>query len=437
MPSKRSPIRVGFQPIDLEELARRTVSSLDSIKSGGSDELNQTDLEAYEEVVQKVIREMTDSAKQFDSVVDNLRISICTWPGKINLAEEVKLLKGALLYGDSVQMMSPSASRALADLRNPDHDKSTGVEDLLAAANELNPDDFPRPFSEVIRRLKRLARKGHLTPRDRFFLHQVLLATRRETPARREFDLHMAAETGALDLASLVEAGLLELVDVDPSTPFGELLETIARSLYEAILFPSSLPIVDERYRGFIECGLQSESEDIAATSPSSNKQAALATSILDRLPTFPQLSIAQVIELRNDIGPSLPEFRAQMIRLSENIGAEPWTPEFGQEVQQIYYRDVVPAVAEIQAKAAEHSLVKRIIELLGAPAISGAAFNLVFASIPEVQRIATPIGVALGIYKELGAQKTKADALRRNSFYLCLAASTTPGTDVSVAIER
>ena len=89
--------------------------------------------------------------------------------------------------------------------------------------------------------------------------------------------------------------------------------------------------------------------------------RAAIAVNLLDRLPGFSEASLDEVVDLRRELAPFLIPFRSAVATFAGEIEAEPYTTEFLDAVDELYERDVAPALQAITEAVHDNSSVREI----------------------------------------------------------------------------
>ena len=73
--------------------------------------------------------------------------------------------------------------------------------------------------------------------------------------------------------------------------------------------------------------------------------QAMTASALMGRLPTFPNATVDEVLDIRTELAPSLTQFRAAMVTISKTFKSTAWEAHFEDEVHDAWVESVLPAV--------------------------------------------------------------------------------------------
>lgn len=281
----------------------------------------------------------------------------------MSLANEVTLVRAAILYADEIELIS--ASLAV----------------LTSVARQISggPPMQIRPT---------------LTSADREALHyligkgsgaELLAATRagllRFAPFSKAFGSFNDPQGGEAD--SIVENFLIDPIRTrlkDPSTRL--LLDDVAGAftrylIDEGRIDPSPLAM---RHAG----------------------EAAVGAGLIGRLPTFPQAPIDELLHLRADLDRPLTRYRAKVSELASTIATGSLDPDYKAEVDDLWTNEVAPAFADLQEGFAEHGLVRELARMLGKDVksvISGVAAGIgITIGLNTLTTVSQWISIAAGV---------------------------------------
>jgi hypothetical protein len=92
------------------------------------------------------------------------------------------------------------------------------------------------------------------------------------------------------------------------------------------------------------------------------------ASGFMTRLPTFPDATVDEVIDIRAELASSLVRFRGAMVSTSRAFSSAPWGADFQDELHDLWIETVRPAVAEIEAAVQDnHSMLRMAAGVAGA----------------------------------------------------------------------
>lgn len=260
---------------------------------------------------------------------------------ELSFEPEVAMVKAALLYGDQVSLMSPTFAEQ-EGLNQWGPDTADVVEDVRRRLGEkpwrefvllrrkllLNV-DFDEVLSSAYRRLQ--DKLAALTPINVAALGNLGI----NEQLRSELD--RAQQAGLLDLDALEGEA--------PSMDFDRL---VVRRLREK-LADARFPLFD--WRGWAIATNSNEKAtpgERTSTKTSQGLEVALAARLLGRLEAFPFAPMDEILDLRERLTDSRVRFHAAVIKAAEELEHVTSYEDLDNETQQLYRRDIAPAIAEL-----------------------------------------------------------------------------------------
>jgi hypothetical protein len=151
------------------------------------------------------------------------------------------------------------------------------------------------------------------------------------------------------------------------------------------------------------------------------------ASELMARLPTFPEASVDEVLDIRSDLSPALTRFRSAMVTLSKDFTSPAWETGFADEVHDAWVESVQPAVDEIDSAVRENkSLLTLASDFTGT--VKGASAGLAIVGAGTVSHD-NPVALAGGVVSATGAlletlrrHTTGAREIRMQPFYFLYA---------------
>lgn len=334
-----------------------------------------------------------------------------------SVQNEVKLVKSALLYADNATLFSPGVSLVM---------QTRGMEKLTTARQRRDwmVAYFTRrvladPNGSVARLLPVKYRVLVLLKGTSFTRKRAIIRTYLTNLLGDDFDFgdedwnaraaemwgEFGGESGADSLIEAEESGLLELYEFEEDRDGGwadnseekhtrkllSYVDLIQTSMTEGKSYPLFDDQAGDIARALVEEGVASLSE----VREHRAKQSALAADLLQRLPTFEQASVSQVLEVRSTLEKPLINFRSAIIEFSEELNAMPWTDDFTLKADNLAIQKVEPAVADIEKKIEENSSLTSLVRKTFRPKHIARGLKLGFTSQPFVVDLVSLLGAA------------------------------------------
>ena len=222
----------------------------------------------------------------------------------------------------------------------------------------------------------------------------------------------------AKELAKAEELGLVRIAHIhdSPSIYFSE--EKLKHDVGEELSRADSYGALDERFVGNFE--------GLSGGPTQKLRVARVAAELFENLPGFPEATLEEIRDIRDELAPHLEGFRRGIIEISTTIQSAPWDTDFPHEVERELQLRVHPAVAEIEEQVKANSYLKEIAHRavtnpLAVPATS--ALGLVLSSATHVpaligQVISGLAGAGLLAFEAHRAWTAKQHKVERNELF-------------------
>lgn len=359
----------------------------------------------------------------------------------LSLAEELRLVKAALLYADQVTVASlgTASLAAAADLLSGSEAQRTRR--MMEVASVLLDPEQQRVLALIGSRKARRAVRGYRE------LEAGLAPFVRDIEDVVE---GMRTESGAAELDAAVSAGILRIepLDLDPVAFIREAvlaakLKVDGRELGEALPLPArdaaepairsllqiigrtiapgsdTFPLFDEEAGDIVRDMIGSALKKPASRLPAA--QSGLGALFIGRLPAFPDATVPEIVDVRRGIGRSLIEFRSAVAGMATEVREAAWEPGFHREAEALFVRTVQPALRQVEEDLEDlgtASLVRHVA-LSPAPYVTGATtIGLALAGaliVPDLAAAALSFGTPLATIAAAAAEGIKERYRREN----------------------
>ena len=357
---------------------------------------------------------------------------------KIDLKNDLELVKAALLYGDSAKLCSP-VSAALLDLVTLTDPPEEERLDLLRRIRSwgLLDQDHNNKFDTILNFYeqawrRRYSAKGQMALRQfRSALNEVW------QDLRLEIEKIMSA-IGVDGIARAQESGLLEVYNFNSigermlKREDHDLAWEYVNTVSAAVSDGRTYPLFDELTKNIISAGIGAGLIPVSDFGVSRGKEVGLAAKLFHRLPLFPDATVKEVLDIRRELETPLRRFRQGMVGFSDNIQNAAWDKHFTLDAENIFNRDVAPAILELEEIAKTNSFLSALLSkaaersmqfggvVSGSVALSGLAVTM--SNIPLAGVAALSIGpllAAAGIgYSAYKEWKSRSGSTEQNSLF-------------------
>ena len=307
----------------------------------------------------------------------HITVASLTTSSDIDIRHETQLVKAALLHADRVTLASPKA-QMMAGIASFGTLNRRGRMDLTAgfvgkfnedAARQYQELRSQRDLSSPERRLLRLIEK-HLEMGS----EQVSASVEEILEIAGAGELARAMGAGLVDIANLST----EEVDLSPAAAeaiIGEMTELLRSSVSAT---DRTFPLFDDGagnlLRAMISEGKLIDAHRLRAA------EAGIAGRLIAGLEAFPDAEMSVILDVRERLGDPLVRFRSALARASAEFASAAWDESFAREVEDLYRREVAPALLEIKEGLIELGVRPTLLRLASgkeaivASAAAGAA---------------------------------------------------------------
>jgi len=375
-------------------------------------------------------------------------------PGStITIAPELDLVKAALLYGDRVTLISPVTTMFLRVEGLEHFSPRQQIELVRRVAPILMPPDevpeFERGIEQVDDFLRTTDRGGSAGERilRAGLLQQFAPIQHKLSEVVRE----LADDAGIDQLARARAKGLVQIENADPGDAMdllvssilsaklaqtGErqddphtdrIVETFVEKLSRYLSSGREYLIFDQPIANLTEAAIREGLFSPARGPAGRSAQAMTASALMGRLPTFPNATVDEVLDIRTELAKSLIQFRAAMVTISKSFTSAAWESDFEDEVQDAWVESVLPAVEAIDNSVRENrSLLALASGIAGAANTSYPGLAIVAAGllghVGAVAALGGGLSGAAPMLQVLRDRRTAAKEIRMQPFYFLYA---------------
>jgi hypothetical protein len=302
---------------------------------------------------------------------------VAALPGtEASIAGELDLIKAALLYGDEVTLLSPATTMFLGVEEWGGYSMIEQMKLLRQVAHLLVSKQEADELIQGLDSMEAALAKGGLVNR----LLQARLAQMFK-PIQESLadELSVIFQSGGMDqIAEARAKGLLRIESSDPGTATdllvscvrsaklnGEgqpndpeytdrMVETFIGKLSDHLSLGREYVIFDQPIADLTKAAIEAGLFEPASGPAGRSAQGMTASELMGQLPTFPNASVDEVLDIRSELSPALTRFRSEMVTLSKGFKTESWEKGFTDNVHDAWVENVEPAV-EIDAAVREN----------------------------------------------------------------------------------
>ena len=320
----------------------------------------------------------------------------------LSLEGDLRLVKSALLYADQVKLCSLLSSLmvTMSVLMESDQKRYFEMfETLLPAMAEDKVQG--QQIAEMMRRYRSIGNQKNATKHELQLRAKIQPMLAQLRTNLNEVITRILKEAGIQDLNRAIEAGLLELHTFRSADTWDTngLVQEYVEALRETLSSGATYPLFDDQTGNLVKTGLKAGRINVSQAGIIRGKHSGLAARLLERLPLFDHATVNEILDIRRELEKPLTRFRSSIIKFSDGIRTAAWDEDFSFEAEQVFQRDVQPAVLDLEeAVKTNKYLIALLRKLADKPLIipGASALGILMSKLSALPDIASQaFGVA------------------------------------------
>jgi hypothetical protein len=291
-------------------------------------------------------------------------------PGGVDFSKELQLIKVALLYGDTVRFCSPKASMLSSIMllfAFGEKAKFDILEELVVPVAKLQGQE--NEVERAFQIYERLSKQKRLS-RDQLFLKMRMKSIIDQCWSKMRDEIHVKiyVPSRLSELIPAIERKLLkiDLFNIEQSSSTDEYFEVYTQKFIEIIsnelIEAKTFPLFDENVGNLLNALFTEGNVKYSNAGIEKARHIGFVSDLFHRLPNFDEATVDEILDIRKELQTPLVRFRAAIMRYSSEIKHEPWNDEFCHEAEKIFYREIEPAVLEIEEECKNNKYIYRVI---------------------------------------------------------------------------
>lgn len=317
--------------------------------------------------------------------IPRTHIAIATWPNENSLkpgpSHEAELVKAAVLYADSVELLSPTHQmvRSLGEFAEgpaqnlfhlmdslDDHTlEALGLDNPAATRGVLGP--LAKLDPQALRALSQVAPDGAVLAEFADKIAEFRSHIDGSMKDLRTTVEGMRQDSGVAEVDIAVRRGVVRIndrlpLDATSDDQFRALRAEIDRYLRD----PQTLVVLDNQMASLTSALINDGLLKPASRAIANAGEAAVGTGLIARLPAFPAAPIDELLDLRADLSDPLVRYRRAASELRGRLLGGPFDADIEGEIDSIWRTQVAPELLTIREAMADHGLVQEMLRLVG-----------------------------------------------------------------------
>jgi hypothetical protein len=364
---------------------------------------------------------------------DQLHITIGSTPRavetsspKIDLKNELQMIKAALLYADHATLCSPVASVFAEFVDMAELSTSQKVAFFETAPEWLQGTPAADQARDLTDRYKR-ARSRRYSKKGEELLRKFERGLNEAWPALSDSFREIVTKFGGDEIVSAAQSGLLSIHRFE--VPIGRsvldtetILDQYVSVVGATISDVSTYALFDEQTNSIISSGIRAGLIPVSEFGIARGQEVGLAADLFKRLPLFPHASVKEILDIRRELATALLGFRSAMLKFSREIKNASWDDDFGLAAETVFRQEVAPAILDIEEAVESNRFMTELAQRLvpaGGVALSALAVSM--SNLPHAALAALAIGATVSSATVIQAYRgwaEKRQATEQNHLY-------------------
>lgn len=149
---------------------------------------------------------------------------------------------------------------------------------------------------------------------------------------------------------------------MESSEQMDEMISTIASAARDSRRYL----LTDDTASGIVQALIDSGHLAVPGRAMSNASEAQLNAGFVGALPVLPEASLAQVMEIREDLRVPLGAYRTEVAALAESVRSSPYSEDMSAEVAHAWGTKVEPALNDLQVSMGNNAVVQAVLKRAG-----------------------------------------------------------------------
>ena len=301
-----------------------------------------------------------------------MKFTIGTISNSLDLQDDIKLIKSSILYTDEIELIG-LVEYALykylpctvfggeeLDVLIP------AIRSFLQSIEIKNQDELLKNLQSAELMLQQYApflkKKKHRN-RQEILAQMTLRKFEKECKEQLETGMQQILSTSeSRALRDWIDRGIISVYDYGfKDFNINKLAGGYFANLMNAMYNGTAYPLFDKQSGDLIQSVVKTNLLDIGNLDERVLRYAGVASGILMTLPTLENATVDELLNLKKENIVSLNNFRSAMYQFSDEIKSLPWDVNFQYDCIQLYNKEVVPQIQEINEVMTQTSVLKNL----------------------------------------------------------------------------
>lgn len=293
----------------------------------------------------------------------SLNVTVAVVPSSTGIDVELQYVKSALLYADNVILISPLAYlyTQLTYQPNTINEKHFMflLEKILPFAKLQDQALYEQGLS-ILNQLKSLLKSKKHMQLSYIKRLNIINEVKSFTKEITEIMFSMIGTEQCHELNTLVFNNQVIIHKFDHSiADVDNMIKEYFCMLQNSL--KDSSPLFDKQCYDLLNSAIKARVIKLSDTEKSKITHIGLVDNCLQRLPSFEEASIDELIDIKKELSNPLIRFRRKMLTFSDDIKSLPWDKDFIGECDSLFIKEIQPALLEIEEATHANSFMSNL----------------------------------------------------------------------------
>jgi hypothetical protein len=329
------------------------------------------------------------------------------------LTAGLSLAKCGILYGDHVRLCSLASPVLLSAIGLDGSDFDRQLDFLLSAGPSIIPPADMSVLESMIRRYWALTRHGHRTGDELQECLQLSKALNGRWRAIQHEVLSAPEQTELGELLHATRSGFLEITSFADPYDGNSVVDELVAATCDSIGSRDGHLLLDEQLGRVVRATVEKQLNEAPENCEKPGAIVGLTSDVISRLPLLDHATVAEVLNLRNELSGPLIRFRLEVKDLAVLITRDDTWDRFSELWAQAMLRQrLEPVVSEIREKIARNKRLRLIEDEPPSTSDTVVARPALGALVSTVDILSREMAKAIGI--AAGAETAAEEAYLR-----------------------
>lgn len=296
--------------------------------------------------------------------MNSIDFTIAIAPKATSIEQDMLYIKSALLYADTITLISPMASTYF-DLTNEADRKNEKtiislMDKVLPFCRASDP-TYCQEIEPTLTKFKDLVLSNKYKSVPMKIRLPAINALKKFGNEVTKTITEMLGVDDCAELVSLVKSGRVKLYNFQSEFAADDYIREFYLFLKRSVKNSNTFPLFDDQSNGLIKSAINEDLIVLNDVNRFNATHSGMANNLLLSLPSFEYATVDEILDIRKELENPLVRFRSKALSYSDDIQSMPWDETFQHECIRLYQKEIAPEIIEIEELTRESGLLKNL----------------------------------------------------------------------------